>query len=68
MRLTLRLLGRELLTIEISTDTGSDAPEAEDELEGGPPFGFSGSGGGQVELAADWMTPVDLWKVTQGGG
>ncbi|MFI0406599.1 hypothetical protein [Actinomadura sp. 3N508] len=48
MKLVLRLLGREVLAVEL--DTEPDAPDA----GLAPPFGFSGSGGGHVERADTW--------------
>ncbi|MBA9003674.1 hypothetical protein [Thermomonospora cellulosilytica] len=49
MRLALRILGTEVLAIEIDT-----SPAGEPEETDGPPFGFSGSGGGQIERADGW--------------
>lgn len=55
MRLTVRLLGRELLAVDL--DTGNS--DEEDEPVLAPPFGFSGSSGGQAELASDWIRPEE---------
>lgn len=46
MRLIVYLFGKELLTI--STETTPPEPAAPEAVFG-PPFGFSGSGHGQVE-------------------
>ncbi|WP_165969400.1 hypothetical protein [Actinomadura sp. KC06] len=51
MRLVVRILGREVLALEL--DHSEPAPIVED----GPPFGFTGSAGGVAELADPW--PAD---------
>ncbi|MGH3242970.1 MAG: hypothetical protein ACRDNL_21510 [Spirillospora sp.] len=45
MRLVVRILGREVLAVELDRDEG-DEPVVD-----GPPFGFTGSAGGVAELA-----------------
>lgn len=48
MRLVVRLLGREVLAVDV--DAGRDE-EVEPLVELGPPFGFTGSAGGIIEHA-----------------
>jgi hypothetical protein len=51
MLIVLRLLGREVLRLQVHNDQGED----EQEPEHGPPFGFSGSGGLTAELAGEYV-------------
>lgn len=50
MRLALRLLGCEVLAVELG------AEQQDHDAELAPPFGFSGSGMGQAERAEEWAS------------
>ena len=54
MQLLVRLFGREVLAVDAFGGTG---PVDADEPEPGPPFGFTGSAGGQAEAVG-----VDPWE------
>lgn len=62
MRLTVRLLGRELLDVELAAGSDPSQPEPEP----GPPFGFSGGTSVHAELAGDWI-PSELNRTTLNG-
>jgi hypothetical protein len=55
VRLAVCILGHEVLAVELAG--GEHHEDAGGELA--PPFGFSGSGGGQVERAEDWAPTED---------